>query len=760
MADRFLIAPYDKDSGLRSDLKPWLIPDSAFSTLENAYVFRGRVRKRFGSRWFANNQLLSRFRIQVGAVGELTPNTSTGFLDVALADATFPLSIGQGFSISSGDVDIFFTIIDDTPGDQNMLRTDNSNAKATFNFSDYLWDIEGIPFPNGTPVYFYPNLPVMGLLTFENNSQGNDALIGFDTRYAYQYSTGWDRLSQEAAMNTGAAVWTGADYEFFWPASWSAQNAYDRYFFVTNFNKDEPNFMRYYDGTKWYNFKQAIDGTNFLISAQMLVVFKNRLIALNTWEGTSQTTAKNYSNRCRYAQVGDPTSANAWRADLNNGVNTNAIDAATTEAIVSSEFIKDRLIVYFERSTWELAYTGNQAYPFTWQKINTELGAESPFSTVPFDKVVLGISQVGVHACNGANTDRIDGNIPDEVFEIDTLNNGVLRVYGIRDFFVEQAYWTFPDSTSSEFSPYPNRVLVFNYKTGTWGINDDTITVFGYYQPITGILWSDTTVFWYSDTPWNSGAIQSQSRQVVAGNHQGFTFFIDTDCTTNALVLPITNITTGATIQITVINHNLAVGDFILINETNWTDNNYLNGTIFQITNVIDANNFLISPYDTPIVGTYIGGGVCGRVSKLNIVTKEYNFYTKDNRNIFLQRADFMVTTTPAGQMVVNYFASTSTTPLLQQGNSGNVTVGTGNLDTFAYSQENKDFGLPVAVPINIESNATRVWHPVYLQGEGEVVQLQLTMTDEQMLDLGIAESNFELHAMILTCIPTSSRLQ
>ena len=49
------------------------------------------------------------------------------------------------------------------------------------------------------------------------------------------------------------------------------------------------------------------------------------------------------------------------------------IDASTEEQIVSAEFIKDRLIVYFERSTWELAYTGNEVLPFVWQKINTEL---------------------------------------------------------------------------------------------------------------------------------------------------------------------------------------------------------------------------------------------------------------------------------------------------------------------------------------------------------------------------------------------------
>jgi hypothetical protein len=88
------------------------------------------------------------------------------------------------------------------------------------------------------------------------------------------------------------------------------------------------------------------------------------------------------------------------------------------------------------------------------------------------------------------------------------------------------------------------------------------------------------------------------------------------------------------------------------------------------------------------------------------------------------------------------------------------VVTGTGNLDTFAYSALNKALGFPIAVPIEIEANSTRVWHPVYLQGEGEVVQLQLTMNDEQMRNLAIAESGFELHAMIITAIPTSSRLQ
>lgn len=174
---------------------------------------------------------------------------------------------------------------------------------------------------------------------------------------------------------------------------------------------------------------------------------------------------------------------------------------------------------------------------------------------------------------------------------------------------------------------------------------------------------------------------------------------------------------------------------------------------------IIDANNFLIAP-DSSVSATYIGGGVYGLVSQINIVTKQYNFYAKDNRNAYISKVDFMVDTTPAGQIQVNYFSSTSTDALLQESMSGGTIVGTGNLDTFAYSQQNKDFGLPVVVPLQYEQNASRVWHPVYFQAEGEVIQFQLTFDDSQMRDIGIAESDFQLHAMIITATPTSYRLQ
>ena len=86
--DRFLIAPIN--SGLQKNLRPWLIPDDAFDYLQNAYVFRGRVKKRFGSTFMGTSQYMSRLRINIGTVTSHTiPGGST------------QLDIGQAFSVGT-----------------------------------------------------------------------------------------------------------------------------------------------------------------------------------------------------------------------------------------------------------------------------------------------------------------------------------------------------------------------------------------------------------------------------------------------------------------------------------------------------------------------------------------------------------------------------------------------------------------------------------------------------------------------------------
>lgn len=745
--DRFLIGYTSNDASLQTDLKPYALADEAFAELVNAYVFRGRVRKRFGSRWLGDSQLLSRFRINIGTTNG-AGNLSVTVPNIAGTPIATP-AIGQMFSIGTQ----VFTVYQ--LGVPAAMLISGAATLATFNTTTGAVVINGAA--AATIAYYYPALPVMGLLTYENSAINDEMIIGFDTRFAYQYTTGWQRLAGETTAN--AARWTGNNSQFFWGTTWTGTDAFNKIFFVTNFNETEPNYMRTFDGANWNDFRPQITVTpDYVNSARIIVPFKNRLLLFNTWEGPDIATADNYVNRCRYSQVGSPLAADAWRQDIAG--RGNAIDCPTTQAITTVEFVKDRLIVFFESSTWEIVYTGNQAYPFAWQQVNTELGAESTFSIVPFDKVCIGVGNVGIHACNGSNVERIDSKIPDAVFDIHNVDQGVFRVYGIRDYFVEMVYWTFPDTQASNTLPYPNRVLVYNYKTGSWAFNEDSITAFGYYQPQDSVTWDSTTVTWDDEITWDSGELQSRFRSVIAGNQEGYTFIVEPDVTTNASVLQITNISNVLNvITITAIDHNFRLGDYVYLSEIVGTGNiTLLNNKIFKIINPIAANTFTILYSDSTgnvISGVYAGAGVISRVSNIVVKTKEFNFYAKQGKNAYIPKIDFLVDSTDDGETQVEFFVSSALTPLLPDSQGTGTLVGTGTLDTFPYTLANG-----TASPIPFEATAQRLWHPVYFQADGEWIQLKLIMDDEQMRNVDIRDSGFELHAICIYAQPSASRFQ
>lgn len=813
--DRFMIAPFQEDSGQQNSVRPWLIPDSAFQQLTNAYVFRGRVRKRFGT-YLMNQgvdadvaQQYSRLRINIGQTpGPLSVPDAGGVIG--------QIQIGQMFSVG----DDMFTVYQLGAG--VLTLSTNPSATATINSTTTPNTVTFTGEPAMTDVYYYPATPVMGLISYENSLINDEPVFAFDTQFSYQYISGaWSRL--------GDAVWTGDDSQFFWGSTYRGPFNSDSYLFVTNFNADD--LQKYWDGTNWNNLSPILNGTFRLLTSRLILPFKDRLLCLNTIEraegtsiGTTNGVTGNFSgtaavvtelndqkilvgttvysvisltpgaqamgvevinpdiaapsatfdvttgsvvitgnnnnpnqavywlpneggdsfsyvSRCRFSQNGSPISSNAWVDTI--GGKGGYIDAPTKEQIVTCDFLKDRLIVYFERSTWELVYTGNEILPFRWQQINTELGAESTFSVVPFDKVVLGVGNVGIHACNGNNVDRIDQKIPDSVFEISNDNEGVYRVYGIRDYFAEMVYWTFPSEENN--TTYPNRVLVFNYKTGTWAFNDDSITAFGYYQKQDDVTWEESGQTWeQSIEPWNSAVLQSQFKQIIAGNQEGFVFIVDVDYSRNAPSLQITNMSgSGILITITAINHNLLMDEFVVIENCQGITG--LNDNIFKIYSVIDSNNFTVA---STLTGTYTGGGTVGRVSNIDILTKQYNFYVDQGYNAYISKVDFLVDKTATGQITIDSFVSSSDVSLLDDGFDSGALIGTGILETSPYA----------LVPL--EASQSRLWHPLYLQAEGECIQLRIYMSDDQITTPNIAWSDFEMHALNFYCTKTSSRLQ
>lgn len=724
--------------------------DDAFAELRNAYNWRGSVKKRFGSRVMNGavatpvQQLFTRLRINIG-----TTDAVTGDFDAATAPAgakiipgVVPITkVGKLFSVGT---EIFTVSVIGAPG---VMLTTGAATVHTFNTTTGEVIINGAT--PGTAVFYYPSDPVMHFGTYNLVTTNDEDLFAFDTQFSYRFvfATGWNREATEAVV--GDSVWTGSNSDFHWSTNYRGANADDFILFVTN--NVAADRMRFWNNTQWATFGSAATtpinaAADFIRTCRVILPFKNRLLLMNTTENIAAADST-FLNRIRYSQIGNPLAVDAWREDIpGKGL---FIDAPVNEAIISAEFIKDRLIVFFEESTWEVVYTGNAIAPFRFQQLNTELGVESTHSIVAFDKAILGLGQKGIHACNGMNVERIDDNIPDEIFGVINANNGAQRVQGIRDFWTELVYWTYNTNLADQPTGniFPNRVLVFNYENGSWSVNDDTITALGnFYNEVT-LVWQNIERGWQDmGETWNNPSLQSNFRSVVGGNQEGFTFLVDADSARNSMSLQITNITfAGITVTITAIDHNIPNSSFIYLNSitSTLTMDTDLNDNIYKVT-VVDADTVTI--IQAGVTGVYSGGGILQLVSRVDIRTKDYNFYNKDGINVSIPVVSLFVDSTPNGQILVDFIPSSSNISIVTEGLANNTQLGNLTIQTSAYA----------TVPL--ETSQERFWRDVYPYAEGETIQMQIFFNDALMVNNNVVFSKFQLNAMLFYALRTNQR--
>jgi len=644
--------------GLTQDRKPALLANEAFSALENAYVFRERTKKRDGevpmgrlSRVFTTqsigNSSASPWTFNLYTKLSITPEANAeiaaGSVRISIATLATPF-VDQGNGI----------LTNATPG--------NSGTINYMSGSVTLITTVGAGHATTVTMVYYPALPVMGILKRDVATVGIDSTVFFDTKYAYQYVNGFQEL-------VAGTTWTGTNTDFFWAANYQGATPDLRYFFETNNNIDIPNTLydpiRYFNNSTWTNLQPLVTSANTLWQALILIPYYGRLLALNTWEGPTGDTytgAVNFFARCRFSQLGDPTDqTNAWRSDIFG--RGGFIDAPTNEAIVSAAFFRNTLIVFFEYSTWQLRYIGEYGLPFIWERISSDFGSVSPYSTIVFDQGVMSISDRGVIQAAANGITRLDDQIPEQIFSFEIQNSAPNFVHGIRDFEKELVYWNYLDtSNASTTQSYPNTVLVFNYRNNTWAKFRDTITCFGTSQFQFGITWDSLTTFWESNVSWDNVDDQQYVDYVTAGTQQGFiNIYQNPDAETpqpiTTLYAPSMAITavdfTAHPTKITIPNHNLANGEIIYIQGAIWSGTDPgINNVIYNVT-IVDANtitlaiwNFSSQSYDAVDITSaaiYLGGGRVTLFPKMNIQGKDFNPFQGAGKQFKLSFIDFQM---------------------------------------------------------------------------------------------------------------------
>ncbi len=730
--------------GLVTDRKPFLLPDQAFSQLNNAYVWREQVKKREG--------LLILGRLRRVLTGEALGNTdgagnfSGNIIAIVGLEATAQIELGS-IQVTVG-AQVFTE-----PTTPDGTLSNGAGGTGTINYTTGALTIDTNPDLAATPVSidfnYFPGLPVMGIWQREIAGLNQEDTVFFDTTYAYINPTGAG--FQEWIPGT---TWSGGDADFFWATNYRGVGDNLRLMFVTNDVVNAANPMRYTDGATWTDFIPLISSTDRLFQARILIPYWGRLIALNTWEGTDAGGfggAKNFFNRARFSGLGDPTDQGSlgpyvpgnWAQDrFGKG---GFLDAPTNESIVSATFFKNTLLVGFERSTWQLRYVGQYGAPFIWERISSDFGTESTFSPILFDQGVASVGDRAIISASSNTAKRIDEQIPDTVFSFRNLQDGLIRVHGIRDFRRELAYWCYSDASTEK--KFPTSTLVYNYRNNTYSNFRNNITCFGIFQPISGVTWDSLVVTWDSDVTWDDVEDDAGFERIVVGNQQGYVHYYGyTTFDDPSLAISGVDLSVSPN-ELTIVNHNLIEGDIIYITGMLYdgVPTNTLNDQFFYVIDDVtaDDNHIHLAYWDgtacvnTPVQAAppnYIGGGEVRLIPRLSVVTKDFNPVQDSIKQFKLSYIDFLMDNN-ANAMSVKLFVNSS---LNLQANliTGNQTVNTSA--TAPYQDSSSEY----------------VWQRFYATTVGQFCRIEVTYDDALMNTLATHQNDWIMNAICLWIRP------
>lgn len=439
-----------------------------------------------------------------------------------------------------------------------------------------------------------------------------------------------------------------------------------------------------------YTISDSMADQYYLVGASMIVPFKDRLLFFGPVIQTSDANSQIYlQDTVIYSQNGTPfytasftgpvfsatTVYNPILVPTNQTATANAyfeditgyggfIEAGYQQPITTVSPNEDTLMTGFTNRQTRVAYTGNDIVPFNFFLVNSELGTSSTFSTINLDRGVLSIGDHGILMANQVGAQRIDLEIPDQVFQFNLASNGFQRVTAARDFINEWIYFTYPAANV----PYvfPNQTLLYNYREQTWGIFNESYTAYGQFRPASGNTWGtigEVYETWGAWTvPWSAGASTLLQPQVVGGTTQGFLIRRD-ESIEETFSIEINNISFPFPPEATVFspNHMLNAGDFIVIDGVLGTIANggQINGQIFEVQKPT-ATDFRLGTIDRPdlIPGTYIGGGLIKRMYVPQIQTKQFPVQWGMARRTRLGPQQYLFTDSTSGQITLQIFLS------------------------------------------------------------------------------------------------------
>ena len=476
----FLIAGFQ--TGLETNLRPWLLPQDAFQNIVNGHVHNSVLQKRPG---------IEEFGWMVNASTETVVNITQANPGVVTLSGVVGLANGDYFQLRNvlgmTEVNNITYQIKNIAGATFQLYTIYGEKVDTSAFGAYGGggDFFLVPKDSITGI----KQPIMGIRNFIDND-GVPQIIIFNTQRGAIYNP----LTQVFDPLDAADIFSGGSGSFISSASYGKTKAFSTCtFFFTNFNGDititiSP-MRTYTTGSSTTSFQpQTITtGTlNFVVAAQFIFSIRSRLLILNTVENTAATvgisgTGVNFSQRMRWSRSFNPSEGSGvdfpWD-EITPG-NGGFIDAATSEKIISAIQLEDTIVVNFTNSVWLIEPTSDPAIPFRWIKVNSYRTCTAPYANIAHDNYVISFGGRGIVASSRNEVKRIDDKIEDFMME-EVNSEFAALMYSQRDFTERRSWTLFPSSVRSinpeSDAETSNFALIRTEEEGAWSIYDVAMT--------------------------------------------------------------------------------------------------------------------------------------------------------------------------------------------------------------------------------------------------------------------------------------------
>lgn len=232
--------------------------------------------------------------------------------------------------------------------------------------------------------------------------------------------------------------------------------------------------------------------------------------------------------------------------------NGDNVQISTGDWIMSTQLLRDGIVLFMNNSTWFFRFTANPFDPFRADQLNSSKSTNAPYASAIYDITATSMGAKGLIECDGVGVERYDINVIDLFEEIN--QTWFQQCFAQRYDSLNHTWMLYPSVSSGLHTS--DSALIYNFLEKTWAIftfnlgqqvqnanTANTLSCLGLSFTTEDLTWADFAPGSGTDVaglkwsqfphPWNHNLIQNLAPVLLAGDQNGFVYICNDGPTDN-----------------------------------------------------------------------------------------------------------------------------------------------------------------------------------------------------------------------------------